>query len=500
MKALLDTNIIIHREANRIISQDIGLLYRWLERGQYTKCIHSITIEKINKNSNNETVKTSLVKMDNYEVIEIPSPLQQEVNMVSDKLDITDNDRNDSLLLNEVFVGRVDIMITEDKKIHRKAYELNIPDKVFTIDSFLEKSFSEHPELVNYKVLNVKKLKFGKINLEDTFFTSLKEDYPDFDKWFIKKFDEEAYITVNSDNGMLLSFLYLKVEDKREDYYNINPILPPKKRLKIGTFKVINNGFRLGERFLKIIFDNALKNDVEEIYVTIFDKRDEQKRLISLLEQWGFVYWGTKKEERVYIRDFTPKMDVSHLKLTYPYVSRNQDIYIVPIYPDYHTELFPDSILNTESPKEFVEDFPHRNCIEKVYVSRAIEPHPKSGDILIFYRTGGYYKSVVTTIGIVQELQYDFKDEDDFILYCRKSSVYPENQLRKMWRYSPNRPFAIRFLYTYSFPHRINMKELINLNVLSGISDAPRGFKQINKEQFDKIIKATKSDDSFIID
>ena len=192
MKTLLDTNIIIHREANRIISQDIGLLYRWLERGQYTKCIHSITIEKINKNSNNETVKTSLVKMDNYEVIEIPSPLQQEVNMVSDKLDITDNDRNDSLLLNEVFVGRVDIMITEDKKIHRKAYELNIPDKVFTIDSFLEKSFSEHPELVNYKVLNVKKLKFGKINLEDTFFTSLKEDYPDFDKWFIKKFDEEA--------------------------------------------------------------------------------------------------------------------------------------------------------------------------------------------------------------------------------------------------------------------------------------------------------------------
>lgn len=500
MKALLDTNIIIHREANKIISQDIGLLYRWLERGQYTKCIHSITIEEIKKNSNNETVRTFLVKMDNYEVIKIPSPLQPEVNMVSDKLDITDNDRNDSLLLNEVFVGRVDIMITEDKKIHHKACELNIQDKVFTIDSFLEKVFTEHPELIDYKVLNVQKLKFGRINLNDSFFDSLKEDYVGFEKWFIKKYDDEAYITINSNNGMLLSFLYLKIEDKTENYSNINPILPQKKRLKIGTFKVINNGFRLGERFLKIIFDNALKNKVEEIYVTIYDKREEQKRLISLLEQWGFVYWGTKKEERVYIRDFTPKMDVSHLKLTYPYVSKNQDIYIVPIYPDYHTELFPDSILNTESPKEFVEDFPHRNCIGKVYVSRSIEPHPKSGDILIFYRTGGYYKSVVTTIGIVEELQYDFKDEDDFILYCRKSSVYPENQLRKMWRYSPNRPFAIRFLYTYSFPHRINMKELINLNVLSGIRDAPRGFKPINKEQFDAIIKATKSDDSFIID
>ena len=133
-------------------------------------------------------------------------------------------------------------------------------------------------------------------------------------------------------------------------------------------------------------------------------------------------------------------------------------------------------------------------------MSRAIEPHPKSGDILVFYRTGGYYKSVVTTIGVVEELRYNFKDEEDFIMYCRKSSVYPENKLKELWRYSySRRPFAIRFLYVYSFPHRINMKELIDLRVLSGVNDAPRGFKPISKEQFYQIIQATKSDDSFII-
>lgn len=127
---------------------------------------------------------------------------------------------------------------------------LNIADKVFTIDSFLERVFTEHPELVDYKVLNVQKLKFGRINLNDSFFGSLKEDYSGFDKWFIKKYDDEAYITVNSNNGMLLSFLYLKIEDKNENYSNIMPTFLPKKRLKIGTFKVINNGFRLEERFL----------------------------------------------------------------------------------------------------------------------------------------------------------------------------------------------------------------------------------------------------------
>lgn len=500
MKALLDTNIIIHREASKIVNQDVGILYRWLERVNYTKCVHSLSIAEIEKYKDPETVQSFQIKLESYEQIEIPSPLQAEVKNVSDKIDVNTNDINDTQLLNEVFVGRVDILITEDKKIQRKAAKLGIEDKVFTIDSFLEKTFAEHPDLVNYKVLNVQKLKFGRINLDDDFFSSLKEDYIGFDKWFIKKFDEEAYITVNSNNGLLLSFLYLKVENKGEIYSDIIPSFTPKKRLKVGTFKVINNGFRLGERFIKIIFDNALKNKVDEIYVTIFDKRDEQKRLIELLEQWGFTLWGKKNDELVYIRDFSRKIDENNLKLCYPFISRNKDCFIVPIYPDYHTELLPDSILNTESPEEFIEDFPHRNGINKVYVSRALEPHPNIGDILVFYRTGGYYKSVISTIGIVQEIKYNFINVEEFISYCRKSSVFPEDQLRTMWSYSATKPFVIKFLYVYSFPHRINMKDLIDLQVLNGINDAPRGFKKISKNQLNNILKATKSDESFIVD
>lgn len=499
MKALLDTNIIIHREANKIVSQDIGILYRWLDRGLYTKCIHSATIEEVKKNTCKETVDLFLVKLESYEIIDIPSPLQDEVKTVSRHFDTTENDKVDTILLNEIFVERVDILITEDKKIHRKAKELGIKDKVFTIDSFLEKTFAEHPELINYKVLNVQKLKFGKIDLNDTFFDTLKEDYLGFDKWFIRKYDEEAYITINSNNGMLLSFLYLKVEDENENYSNINPQFSAKRRLKVGTFKVISNGFRLGERFVKIIFDNALKNQVQEIYVTIYNKRPEQRKLIELLEQWGFVLWGKKGEELVYVRDFSPKFDINNLKCCFPYISKEKNVYIVPIYPEYHTELLPDSILNTESPEEFIEDFPHRNCINKVYVSRAMEPYPSIGDILVFYRTGGYYKSVITTIGEVVEVKADFQDENDFILYCRKKSVYPELALRKMWRYSTRKPFVVNFLYTYSFPHRINMKELIDLKVLQGVNDAPRGFKLITKEQFEIILKETRSDESFII-
>ena len=292
----------------------------------------------------------------------------------------------------------------------------------------------------------------------------------------------------------------MKVEGDDENYSDITPPLPPRRRLKVGTFKVVSNGFRLGERFLKIIFDNAIKNHVQEIYVTVYDRRDEQRRLIALLGAWGFRRWGMKGAEIVYVRDFMPNFDMNDIKSTYPYFSRRRQCFLVPIYPQYHTELLPDSILNTESPTDFVEDFPHRNCISKVYVSRAYPPYPQKGDVLIFYRTGGYYKSVISTIGIMVDIQRHFEKEEDFLLYCRKASVYPEKQLYEMWQYRDNRPLALQFLYVYSFPHRINMERLIELGILAGINDAPRGFRPISTEQFNLILKETRSDESIVVD
>jgi len=455
MKVLLDTNIVIHREASRILNVDIGVLFRWLEKGKYIKCVHPVTIQEIEKNSNQETANTLCVKLESYEVLKTVTPLRPEVISVSNKIDVNQNDKNDTILLNEVFSERIEFLITEDKKIHKKAELLGIADRVFKIDSFLEKVVSENPDLVNYKVLAVTKKLFGEINLNDSFFDSFKEDYSGFDKWFLKKSDEIAYVTINK--GNILSFLFLKVEDKDENYSDIRPIFTPKRRLKIGTFKVISNGVRLGERFMKIIFDNAIQYKVEEIYVTIFDKREEQKRLINLLEDWGFVLFGTKSTkngtEMVYVRDFSPSFNINNPKLTFPYFSKSTNIYMIPIYPTYHTELLPDSILTTESPYDFVENEPHRNAISKVYICRSIEKNITKGDIIVFYRTAAsdrsaYYTSVITTIAIAEGKITDIADENDFILKCRKRSIFSDKGLREYWNWKPKyRPFIINFLY-----------------------------------------------------
>jgi hypothetical protein len=81
---------------------------------------------------------------------------------------------------------------------------------------------------------------------------------------------EPAYVCLERER--VLAFLYLKVEDQREPYHDIAPAFAPKKRLKIGTLKVELNGFKLGERLLKVVFDDALVQRVDEIYVTIFPR------------------------------------------------------------------------------------------------------------------------------------------------------------------------------------------------------------------------------------
>lgn len=502
MKILLDTNIIIHREGNYPLNRDIGVLFKWLDNLHYTKCVHQITINEINKLKAGNTREVLNIKLDAYNVLQVQASLNSRVKSVSDSVDVNDNDRNDTLLLNELFIGTVDFLITEDKKIKTKAGMLGIGDRVFTIDSFLEKVVAENPGLTDYKVLAVKKELFGNVNLGDDFFDSFKQDYPGFEKWFVKKSEEIAYVCKSDDK--ITAFLYLKIEGEDEPYSDISPAFEKKRRLKIGTFKVTLNGYKLGERFIKIIFDNAVRNKVKEIYVTIFNKRFDQQRLIDLLEEFGFVKHGIKKneygDEIVYVRKMNKTFNDQNPKLTYPFFDKKSKAYIVPIYPEYHTNLFPDSILRTESPADFIENEPFRNAISKVYISRSIFRDLHRGDIVVFYRTGGYYESVVSTIGIVESIITDIKNGQQFIDLCRKRSVFSDKELLEHWNYrTNNRPFIVNFLYVYSFPKRINMKRLIELGVIADIHSAPRGFEPIKPEKIELILKETQTDESVTV-
>lgn len=134
------------------------------------------------------------------------------------------------------------------------------------------------------------------IDIKDDFFDSLKNDYRGFENWYSKKSQErcKAYVT-KYNNGKIGSFLMLKVEDENEDYLRFDEPFKKGKRLKISTFKVSNTGNKIGENYIKIIDNVALKNNVEEIYVTVFKG---QKELIKLFLEYGFVQKTVQMTEK----------------------------------------------------------------------------------------------------------------------------------------------------------------------------------------------------------
>lgn len=343
----------------------------------------------------------------------------------------------------------------------------------------------------------IEKVFFSELNIRDTFFDSLRNDYSDFDDWFYKKVsnNEEAYVL--RDKGKLLGFLYLKKETEKDE--SIQPLFHKGKRLKIGTFKIDSHGTVLGQRFLSIILRKMLDENFEFTYVTVFPK---QVGLISLLEKFGFRYWGLKNNEHVYWKN---KEVLNNIYADFPRINclNGTKKHLLSIYPDFHTKLFPASRLNTER-DHFVEDLSFTNTCEKIYLCamRGVD-EMKMGDLVVIYRTAergksAEYSSVVTSICTVVETTNinRFNSFDTFLAYCGKGTVFTKQQLMDFWN-KKNYPIIVKLLYNAPLQKRIIRKKLIED---IGISRQKYiGYMELTNEQFYKIIELGEINESFII-
>lgn len=504
-KVLLDTNIVIHRENNIVSNSNIGNLFYWLDKLHCLKFVHPLTIEEINNyDSDKERLKVLQVKLKSYETLKTSNICDKIFLDKVSPIDETPNGQIDNKLLYEVYIGSVDILITEDKKLREKAKACEIRNKVFSINEFICKVTEEHPSLIQYQTLAVKKIYFGDVNLESNFFDSFRRDYKEFDSWFRRKSNDEAYIC-KDDKDNIQGFLYLKIEGENENYNNIQPIFIPKKRLKVGTFKVVSTGFRLGERFIKIIFDNAIEQNVDEIYVTLFDNKPEITALSDLLQKWGFIKYGKKitenGEELVLIKPMKEYNISLSAKENFPNILYNKQKFILPIRPEFHTRLLPDSKLKNENLVNFVGKDAHKYALQKVYISWTIETNINSGDIIVFYRMGekdSYkkYSSVLTTVGIVDSFLISFKSKEDYLNNCQNRSVFTSQELEYFWNKAKNNVKILKFIFLKSLTKKLNLDYLRKSNIIAQ-GEGPRPFTKITDEQFDKILQDSNTSINF---
>lgn len=347
---------------------------------------------------------------------------------------------------------------------------------------------------------NIQLIQFKNINLDDPFFDSLKASYKEFVDWFSKKSEEYAYV-MPDDDGNLQALLYLKEEN--EAITDVSPPLPKDKYLKLGTFKINAHGTKLGERYIKKIFDHALSTHISKIYVTVFP---EHKGLIALLKRFGFNKIGEKDTpngiEHVLLKDL--KNVSGQVELDYPLIHLTGKQYLLAIYPKFHTRLFPDSILERED-ANIIDDVSHTNCISKIYICKM--PRVQNlirGDALVIYRTGdgqgpAEYRSVATSLCMVEDVRQkeDFYDFKDFLNYCATRSVFSEQELFSFFN-NWNNLYVIKMTYNGALYHRIIRQKLINEVGLR--RDDYWGFIDLNQNQFKHIAALGGFSDSLIID
>lgn len=481
---LLDTNIIIKRESSNNVSYDVSRLFNWMDKNSIKKYIHKLTIQEIENYLDEDIRKVMLTKIKSYDVLPTLKTISDDkFNTVVSYFSLDSNSQIDNELLKEVYNDNVGVLITDDISMIKKAQLLYIRDRVLTSSEFLKYFEDLFPANIEYTMLNVKLTKFADVDLDDVFFDTLREDYEGkkFNDWFKKKAlsDESAYV-FKDETGLLQGFLYLKVEKPDEpDYKKVTPNLSAKLRLKIGTFKINSSGFRLGERFLKIIFDNALDKKVKEIYVTMFeDKRDEVKRLKTLLEDWGFKKFGVKGNgEIVLIKTLETYDDTKNPKFNYPIVKKNIQSSFLPIKAQFHTDLFPDNILKNEDMHLYADNLAHRYALEKIYITRYNDKRGelKPGDLMFVYRMAEDYeikgyRSVVSGLVIIEDIIMA-SSEEELLKECSNRSIFDEATLKLL--YKENIRTILKLLDYKTFNHKITLDELRE-NDIVGKKEGPR--------------------------
>ena len=170
----------------------------------------------------------------------------------------------------------------------------------------------------------------------------------------------------------------------------------------------------------------------------------------------------------------------------------------MPIEAKYHTPLLPDSQLKAENEVDFLGDKPHRYALQKVYISFSYKRDMHPGDFLVLYRKGSTpgrkgYESVVSTIGIIDEVKYNFSSKEEFLKYCENRTVFTPEELDCFWQTKRGSLLVIKFIFVKSLSKRLNLKHFWD-NGLIPQNSGPRPFDIMTDNNFDSILRDSNTE------
>jgi len=498
MRILFDTNIFIHREDDKVISNNLQSLLRTLSRMKTEILIHPLSINELKRDKDEERKKIIISKVQSYCQLECPPDPRKDTEF-KDKVNWKEwgKDIEDNTLIYAVYKDAVDFLITEDKAIHKKAKDLGIDNRVFLIDDACEmfEKNAQIPKITSPPALREDFI--YNLNINDPIFDQLKKDYPGFNDWFkrISRKGRKCWVYYREDDSIGALLIY-KTENEPIDS---EPPLPKKKRLKLSTFIVTHVGHKIGELFIKLSIDFAVKNNISEIYLTHFTEPND--RLVQLITEYGFNKAAVNKiGEDIFVKElvmpegFEYKHPIDVAKRFYPtfYDGTHVNKFVIPIQPKYHNRLFTDfsgrQTTITEHTGVFIVE---GNTIKKAYLTHSKIKKMKTGDVILFYRSQD--QSKITSLGVIESVHTRIQNSDKIIRLVGKRSVYTKREIEEF----ANKPTTvILFLHHFHLKKPLHLNELKKMGVLAG---APQTAVEIDNNSYSKIKTKGGIDERFIV-
>lgn len=468
MRILIDTNILIHLEDNKVINEQFAKFYQTAIANKCDIYYHPACLKDIRKDNNKERKEITLSKLNKY--VQMPDPATPNAEFINTVGQKKENDEIDNNQLYQAVKNYIDYFITEDKGIQGKAEKINLQNKVLSITEGLKLLndkytlvIPQHPLLQECSTREIEN------ELNDTFFDSLRESYDGFNIWFLKcaKENRRCYL-LRVDNKIAAILIFNKESRAEHQLPNITD-----DALKMCTLKVAETvfGYRLGELFLNKMFELCIKGKINQLYLTVFP---HHQQLIELLSKYGFSRYEFKnkygKDELRMIKSLV-KTDYTSLPqaiTSHPFHFDNSTInkFVIPIDPKFYNTLFKDgrfriNTLFDETTTSLNEI--EGNTISKAYLCKSKRLSMKEGDLLFFY--GSKTIKSIEPVGILDSVTYT-RDINEIKNLVRRKTVYSDAQLEELVGGKKEITVLI-FRLVYYLDNPINHKQIKTLESYS---------------------------------
>jgi GNAT superfamily N-acetyltransferase len=481
-------------EDHGIVPENYSALLRKLQESGSDIFVHDASFDDIERDSDANRRATSKSKLQKYLRIaksdRSTAQLENEFGPISKV-----NDFSDCQILAALADNAVDILVTEDNDLHRRATRFGFANRVYRVRQFLDLLTEQYSKLEGTHSFVENKACY-QVNKSDPIFNTLRNDYPGFDVWWQKCCAKHRNCWVVSSESNIAGIVVYNDESSvsGHDIFGLGKVL------KLCTFKVSEDyrGGRLGEQLLKQSIWYARSNNFDVVYVEAYEK---QKSLLDLFAYYGFSEHSRKESQLIIAKDFrvisAEEEDYKWHRTNYPVLKSNpSSVIVVPIRPEFHRRLLPEATkLNSGTTIDMFEDqwsnqnrenFIPSTAIRKVYVCKAQMKKIEPGSRLYFYLTQSADISgsrSFTGVGIVENF-LEVSSLSELQRITAKRSVYRLSELEEIFN-KQGKTKVLNFIFSGVCSPMLGFSKLKELNILNG---APQSIMKLSSNAVQQLI------------